>query len=232
MRAIDGEGGVRSFTFAEVARGAAEAAAALTREGVSRGDVVMTLMGARPEWVFALLGAWQLGAVALPCSEQLRRKDIALRVKLTQPRVVLTAGRNIDQLDGIADLPGVVNVDEQPFPGESVRRVPGRRHGRARARAHDLHLGHVRRAARGGPYAGLPGGQRTQAEHWLGARPGELVWCTAASGWSKSARNTFVAPWSWAHPAFCTTAVSTRRSGCSSAEQGVNVSASRRPSTA
>ncbi len=34
-----------------------------------------------------------------------------------------------------------------------------------------------------------------QAGHWLAARPGELVWCTAASGWSKSARNAFIAPW-------------------------------------
>jgi len=40
----------------------------------------------------------------------------------------------------------------------------------------------------------LPG-QRLQAEHWLDARPGDLVWCTAASGWSKSARNAFIAPW-------------------------------------
>jgi acyl-coenzyme A synthetase/AMP-(fatty) acid ligase len=38
-------------------------------------------------------------------------------------------------------------------------------------------------------------GQRAQAEHWLGARGGELVWCTTATGWSKSARNVFVAPW-------------------------------------
>ncbi len=40
----------------------------------------------------------------------------------------------------------------------------------------------------------LPG-QRLQAEHWLDARPGDLVWCTAATGWSKSARNVFIAPW-------------------------------------
>jgi acyl-coenzyme A synthetase/AMP-(fatty) acid ligase len=38
-------------------------------------------------------------------------------------------------------------------------------------------------------------GQAVQAEHWLGARPGDLTWCTAATGWSKSARNAFVAPW-------------------------------------
>jgi acetyl-CoA synthetase len=29
----------------------------------------------------------------------------------------------------------------------------------------------------------------------LDAREGDLVWCTAASGWSKSARNAFIAPW-------------------------------------
>ena len=38
-------------------------------------------------------------------------------------------------------------------------------------------------------------GQMLQARHWLDAAPGDLVWCTAASGWSKSARNAFVAPW-------------------------------------
>ena len=38
-------------------------------------------------------------------------------------------------------------------------------------------------------------GQQVQAEHWYGAQPGDLCWCTAASGWSKSARNAFVAPW-------------------------------------
>jgi acyl-coenzyme A synthetase/AMP-(fatty) acid ligase len=40
----------------------------------------------------------------------------------------------------------------------------------------------------------LPG-QRLQAAHWLGSEDGELAWCTAASGWAKSARNAFVAPW-------------------------------------
>jgi acyl-coenzyme A synthetase/AMP-(fatty) acid ligase len=38
-------------------------------------------------------------------------------------------------------------------------------------------------------------GQRLQAEHWVGARNGQLAWCTAAPGWSKSTRNVFIAPW-------------------------------------
>jgi acetyl-CoA synthetase len=40
----------------------------------------------------------------------------------------------------------------------------------------------------------LPG-QHLQATHWMDAREGDLVWCTAATGWSKSARNAFIAPW-------------------------------------
>jgi acyl-coenzyme A synthetase/AMP-(fatty) acid ligase len=38
-------------------------------------------------------------------------------------------------------------------------------------------------------------GQALQAREWLAAADGELVWCTAASGWSKSTRNAFIAPW-------------------------------------
>jgi acyl-coenzyme A synthetase/AMP-(fatty) acid ligase len=38
-------------------------------------------------------------------------------------------------------------------------------------------------------------GQEIQAEHWFGAGKGDLAWCTAAPGWSKSTRNAFIAPW-------------------------------------
>ena len=41
---------------------------------------------------------------------------------------------------------------------------------------------------------GYLAGQRVQAEHWYGARAGDLCWCTAASGWSL-ARNAFLAAW-------------------------------------
>ena len=89
---------MRSFTYADVARHAGEAAAGLAQAGVARGDVVMTLMGARPEWVFAMLGAWRLGAVVLPCSEQLRAKDIAFRIERTAPALVLAAGADMAEL--------------------------------------------------------------------------------------------------------------------------------------
>ena len=36
----------------------------------------MTLIGNRPEWVLTMVACFRLGAVALPCNEQLRAKDL------------------------------------------------------------------------------------------------------------------------------------------------------------
>ena len=36
---------------------------------------------------------------------------------------------------------------------------------------------------------GYVAANRLQAERWMGVRPGDRVWCTAATGWSKSLRN-------------------------------------------
>jgi acyl-coenzyme A synthetase/AMP-(fatty) acid ligase len=198
LRAIDAAGSVRSFTFGEVAERSARVAAGLAAAGVGPGNVVMTLMGARPEWVFALLGAWRLGAVALPCSEQLRRKDIALRLEATQPRLVLAAERDLEELEAaLADAgsrPGVVNVDADGLPEADAS-------GTGVATDSEAPALMIFTSGTAGEPRGVVhlqrylGGQQAQAEHWLGAREGDLVWCTAASGWSKSARNAFVAPW-------------------------------------
>src|SRR5919204_5277936 len=98
LRAISRGGERRSYSFAEVARRGVAAAAGLWRAGVRRGDVVMTQMGARPEWVFTLLGAWRLGATALPCSEQLRQADIALRIKEARPKVAVASSDHIEDV--------------------------------------------------------------------------------------------------------------------------------------
>jgi acyl-coenzyme A synthetase/AMP-(fatty) acid ligase len=37
---------------------------------------------------------------------------------------------------------------------------------------------------------------RVQAEGWLTARPGDLAWCTAATGWAKAIWNVLLGPWS------------------------------------
>ncbi len=73
------EGERREWTFGEVADRSARLAGTLSRRGVARGDVVMTLIGNRPEWVLTMVACFRIGAVALPCNEQLRAKDLRMQ---------------------------------------------------------------------------------------------------------------------------------------------------------
>ena len=46
-----------------------------------------------------MVACFRLGLVALPCTEQLRPKDLALRLRVAAPRLVVCDERNADVLD-------------------------------------------------------------------------------------------------------------------------------------
>lgn len=194
--AIDAGGARRDWHFGELIARSAGLSGAFAARGVRRGDVVMTLLGNRVEWALTLLACWRMGAVALPCHPSLRRHDLELRASAAAPALCVgEEGLLGDLPDGIEamtldDVAAVLDEDraqETPAPIEDMG-------------AEDPALIVFTSGTTGEPrgvvhaYRYLAG-QRAQAEHWLGSRPGELVWCTTAPGWSKSTRNVFLAPW-------------------------------------
>ncbi len=200
------ERGRRELSFGEVADGAGAVAAALAERGVRAGDVVVTLLGSRAEWVLSMVGILHLGAVALPCIEQLRPHDLAARLRVTRPRAVVTAPQHRALVEAaFRDArreaeefvdPVVVEPELDALLGGAGGVVPPR----AVLSPTDPAIVTFTSGTSGPAKAVVHGlryvdGQRVQAEHWLGAREGELSWCTAAPGWSKSARNVFMAPW-------------------------------------
>ena len=76
LLAISRDGERRIWHFGELIAMSAGLSGALAARGVRRGDVVMTLVGNRLEWVLAMLASWRMGAVVLPCNTQLRRRDL------------------------------------------------------------------------------------------------------------------------------------------------------------
>jgi acetyl-CoA synthetase len=191
--AVARDGSRKEWTFGEVSDRSARVAGALLAAGVGKGDVVLTLIGNRLEWVLAMVACFRIGAVALACNEQLRAKDLRLRLDAANPKLIVADARNLHELSAAAPEATVLTVpDDSLFQHEP-------------APAPDLEptdpclitftsgtTGEPKGVVHGQRY--LPG-QRLQAEHWLDAREGDLVWCTAATGWSKSARNVFIAPW-------------------------------------
>ena len=194
--AISATGERRVWAFGELIARSAGLSGAFAARGVGRGDVVMTLVGNRIEWVLAMLACWRMGAIALPCNTQLRRHDLELRVRAANAVLCVGEEELLGELpDGVPAMtmaevavvmdeerpqePPVEPADLDPEDGALIVFTSGT-------------TGEPRGALHAQRYLA---GQRAQAEHWLGAREGELVWCTTATGWSKSARNVFVAPW-------------------------------------
>jgi acyl-coenzyme A synthetase/AMP-(fatty) acid ligase len=194
---IDASGARREWTFAEVSDVSARLAGTFIARGVRRGDVVMTLIGSRPQWVLSMVACFRIGAVALPCNEQLRAKDLRMRIDAASPRLIICDERNAGELsaalEGSAASPVVILIpdpsllDAKPAPAVELALTDP-----CLITFTSGTTGSAKGIVHGQRY--LPG-QALQASTWLGAQRGDLVWCTAASGWSKSARNAFIAPW-------------------------------------
>ncbi|MFN2612029.1 MAG: acyl-CoA synthetase [Solirubrobacterales bacterium] len=193
---ITAAGERRVWHFGELIAMSAGLSGAMASRGVHREDVVMTLIGNRLEWVLAMLACWRMGAIALPCSTQLRRRDLALRIAAANPVLAIGEEEPLGQMptgvetmtisevqtaidEDLAGEPPVEPADLDPEDPALIVFTSGT-------------TGEPRGALHAQRYLG---GQLLQAEHWLGAQEGDLTWCTAASGWSKSARNAFIAPW-------------------------------------
>jgi acetyl-CoA synthetase len=194
--AIDAFGNRREWHYGELIARSAGLSGAMAARGVERGDAVMTLVGSRIEWVLAMLACFRMGAVAMPCNPQLRSKDLEVRVRAGNPKLCIGEEELIGELpDGVptmtmAEIAAALDEDR---PQETPADV-------AELDAEDPAAIIFTSGTSGEPKGVLYPqryltGQRLQAEHWVGARKGELAWCTAAPGWSKSTRNVFIAPW-------------------------------------
>jgi len=156
----------------------------------------MTLVGNRIEWVLTLLACWRMGAVALPCNTMLRRHDLEHRIAAANPKLCVGEETLLAEMpEGVPvmTMADVARVLDEDLPQEAPAAVE-------EMGAEDPALIVFTSGTTGEPRGVVHGyrylmGQRVQAEHWFGSRKGDLAWCTTATGWSKSARNVFLAPW-------------------------------------
>ncbi len=131
----------------------------------------MTMVGNRPEWVEAMVACWRIGAAAQPCVEQLRPQDLRARMDLVEP----ARGDRRRAQRGHACATAASTARCSTVPDERLYEA-------APAPAADLGpddpalivftsgtAGEPKPIRHGQRY--LPG-QRAQAEHWFGARPG------------------------------------------------------------
>ncbi len=183
-------------TFSQLALGAAHWATLLREAGVRPGDRVLVLVGATPEWVEIMLGAIKVGAVAVPSSERLTASALDIRLAASGAKVAVASRRATIELGSCSRSPTVIPVDTaareaQRLPKEAPTHDTGARDpafilsttGRTNGPRGVLHTHASAFAA------------RVQAEHWLDAGLGDVVWCTSPTDSPQALWGTLLGPW-------------------------------------
>jgi acetyl-CoA synthetase len=89
----------KEFTFSDLKKLSSKAANFLTDNGIKQGDRVMLIMGRSYQFWYTMLALNKIGAIAIPCSNQLTTKDIKYRIeKANVKHVIITCDVEISKM--------------------------------------------------------------------------------------------------------------------------------------
>src|ERR1700704_1397786 len=118
LRNPDGEAlvcGIRRMTWREVAQQSAQIAAGLRKLGLQSGDRVALLLGNRIEFVLAMFGAANLGAVTVLLSTRQQKPEIEYVLTDCGAKLLIHEATLADRLPDARDVPDLqqrVTVDD------------------------------------------------------------------------------------------------------------------------
>ncbi|WP_213957012.1 MULTISPECIES: class I adenylate-forming enzyme family protein [unclassified Variovorax] len=106
----------RSITYAEVQSRSRQAAHALAGLGVQRGDRVALMCFNTTGFVYAMLGAWRLGATLVPVNHKLQAPEVRYILEHSKSRVCIGDGALAPVLKTLADAATCLSTDS-PIDG-------------------------------------------------------------------------------------------------------------------
>ena len=116
-------GDMARYTFKDIKENSNRAVNFLIDKGIKKGDVVMLVMKQRPEVWFLMTALHKLGAVVIPASYQLMKKDYVYRINAAGVKMLITVGDDDvvqhvrDSLPECPNLEYYVTVGDEPVDG-------------------------------------------------------------------------------------------------------------------
>ena len=105
------DGEHRTFTFRQVKEESDRAASYLQSLGIGRGDKVMIILKRRYEFWFTVLALHKLGAIAIPATHMLTRRDIVYRNQKANIKAIVCVGDDYVVEQIAAAMPESPSVD-------------------------------------------------------------------------------------------------------------------------
>lgn len=201
LRIVEEDGSETSFTFEDMRRRSDQVACWLEREGVSRGDAVMLMLGNQVELWESMLAVMKLGAVLVPTTTALGTDDLTDRVVRTNARAVIANASDTEKFDhvpgdwlrvSVGDAPGWIDYAQSigaegaPFATRTSASDPLLMYFTSGTTSKPKLVQHTQ-------YSYPVGHLSTM--YFLGLRPGDVHLNISSPGWAKHAWSCFFAPW-------------------------------------
>ncbi|QFU75383.1 acyl-CoA synthetase [Halioglobus maricola] len=203
LLAENAAGDQQSFTYAQVSRLSCQLANLLVNQGIQQGDRVIVMLPRIPQWQIAMTAVLRMGAIPIPCITMLTTKDLAYRAEHAGAKGIITIAPECPKFDTIDSLQTRICVGEAPtgWVGLSEADALPESFEAATVGIDDPAIMYYTSGSTGNP-KGVTHASRAlwawknSAEHWLDLGPGDRIWCTADTGWSKAGTSILFGPWS------------------------------------
>ncbi|MCD5422444.1 AMP-binding protein [Rhodococcus pyridinivorans] len=200
--AVDAHGRERRYSYHDISQASNRVAAMLRALGVTQGDRVLIMLPRIPEWQIVVVACLKLGAVAVPCVTMLTAHDLEYRITHSGASAVVTTAGHTHKFDNISvavriavgdaptgwtPLSAADDLDDHIAAATVAAEDPAVIYYTSGSTGMPKGVTHASRAL----YA-----WRTSAEYWLSLDDGDVMWCTADTGWSKAGTSILFGPWS------------------------------------
>lgn len=86
------QGEEKVFTYADISRMSNKAANLFTRLGIKKGDMVMLVLKRHYQYWFAITALHKIGAIAIPATNLLTKKDFVYRFQAADVKAIICTG--------------------------------------------------------------------------------------------------------------------------------------------
>jgi len=196
---------VQFITYAHLLAKANQAAHVFTKQGLTKGDVLIVMVPRSVEAYIVYIAALKAGITIIPSSEMLRAKDIEYRINHAHAKGIVAYEPYIEQFDNVKNLQGlqqfVIGTAHEPWQSllQKMQEQPTDYISSTPTKSSDKAFLAYTSGTTGNPKAAVHTHSwgfahlRTTAPNWLGVQEDDIVWATAAPGWQKWIWSPFLA---------------------------------------